>query len=123
MFCNNYFKEIMLGKFISNAMRTVILEPVHVSSKTSNVLQEQKNVPQDVLQGQDNVPQADSQLEKSIDSIILRLINENNKVSREEIARVAGVNVKTIARHLKKLSSKVKYVGSGYSGHWEIIGE
>ena len=88
------------------------------------------NVPQDVLEGQENVlqgqknvPQDNSQLEKSIELIILRLINENNKVSREEIAKVAGVNVKTIARHLKKLSSKVKYVGSGYSGHWEIIGE
>lgn len=88
-----------------------------------DVLQGQRNVPQDVLQEQENVPQDNSQLEKSIELIILRLINENNKVSREEIARVAGVNVKTIARHLKKLSSKVKYIGSGYSGHWEIIGE
>ena len=102
-------------------------KPVLVENEVSTVMTftrnvvVKENVPQDVLQGQKNVPQDDSQFEKSIDSIILRLINENNKVSREEIARVAGVNVKTIARHLKTLSSKVKYVGSGYSGHWEII--
>ena len=32
-----------------------------------------------------------------------------------------GVSTKTIGRYLKKLEDKVRFVGSGYSGHWEII--
>lgn len=118
-----------LRRIMQECKDSGVSEPVLAEREISSVLTFKRdvvvngNVPQDVLEGQKNVPQDNSQLEKSIELIILRLINENNKVSREEIARVAGVNVKTIARHLKKLSSKVKYIGSGYSGHWEIIGE
>ena len=88
-----------------------------------NVVRNGDNVSQNVLQGQVDVPQDNMQIDKSIDAIILKLISENNKVSRNEMASVVGVSSKTIARHLKNLSSKVKYIGSGYSGHWEIIGE
>ena len=31
-----------------------------------------------------------------------------------------GMNSKTIHRHITKLPH-IKYVGSGYSGHWEVV--
>ena len=31
-----------------------------------------------------------------------------------------GVSSKTIKRHIKEMDN-VRYIGSGYSGHWEII--
>ena len=40
--------------------------------------------------------------------------------TREELAALLHVSVKTIGRRLAKLPH-IKYVGSGYSGHWEII--
>lgn len=36
------------------------------------------------------------------------------------MAEKLHVSPKTIARRLEKLSH-IRYVGSGYSGHWEVI--
>ena len=66
-----------------------------------------QSVPQDVPQ---DVPQT-----------IIELIYNNPNITREDIAKQLGVSTKTIGRYLKKLENKVKFVGSGYSGHWEII--
>ena len=74
-----------------------------VASQETDVPQ---SVLQDVLQG---VPQD-----------ITALIKQNPKITREELAALLHVSVKTIGRRLAKLPH-IKYVGSGYSGHWEII--
>ena len=44
----------------------------------------------------------------------------NDKISTESIAKILGVSSKTIKRHIKEMDN-VRYIGSGYSGHWEII--
>lgn len=74
-----------------------------------------QDVAQDVAQG---VAQGVAQ-EKNIDEAIIKLIKSNNKITRDEIANVLQVSKKTIERHIKELDN-IKYVGSGYSGHWEI---
>ena len=65
-----------------------------------------------------NVPQAVPQ--DDLDIKILDLIKNNNKISTQEIGNRLGVSDKTIKRHIKNIDN-LKYVGSGYSGHWEII--
>ena len=65
-----------------------------------------KDVGQDVGQG------------KYVDRII-ELIKKNSKITKLEIAKELNVSEKTIEREMKK-TDKVIYVGSGYSGHWEI---
>ena len=69
-----------------------------------------QGVPQDVPQ---DVPQ------EGIDDRIISLIRENKDITTEEIASILNVSSKTIKRHIEKMLN-VKYVGSGYSGHWEI---
>lgn len=64
-------------------------------------------VAQDVAQG-------------NIKEMILNCIRENNKISREEIARRIGKSKKTIERHLANMKDYVVFVGSGYSGYWKI---
>ena len=68
-------------------------------------------VSQDVPQG---VPQ------DNLDKKILDLIKNNNKISTHEIGNILGVSDKTVKRHIKNIDN-LKYIGSGYSGHWEII--
>ena len=68
------------------------------------------DVPQDVPQG---VPQ------DKLDVQIIDLIHKDNKISTEKIAVALGVSSKTIKRHIKEMDN-VTYVGSGFSGHWEI---
>lgn len=54
-----------------------------------------------------------------MDVQIIKLIRNDNKISTEKIAAIIGVSTKTVKRHVKNIES-IKYVGSGYSGHWEI---
>ena len=75
-----------------------------------------QSVPQDDTQGdtQDDTQGLD------LDSWIENEIANNPKITTEELARLSGKSIITIKRHLAKLKH-INYVGSGYSGHWEII--
>ncbi len=56
--------------------------------------------------------------EKITDEIKM-LIESNSQITTEEMAETIGVSSRTIKRHIKEMQNVV-YVGSGYSGHWEI---
>jgi len=56
----------------------------------------------------------------NLDVQILKLMCANDKISTESIAKILGVSSKTIKRRIKEMDN-VRYIGSGYSGHWEII--
>ena len=53
---------------------------------------------------------------------IADLIRNNKKISTETMAIALGVSVSTIKRRIKEMEN-VHYVGSGFSGHWEISEE
>ena len=53
---------------------------------------------------------------------IVDQIRNNSHVSTEELAKISGKSIRTIKRHIAKIPY-VKYIGSGYSGHWEISKE
>ena len=55
-----------------------------------------------------------------MDVQILKLMCANDKISTEGIAKTLVVSSKTIKRRIKEMDN-VRYIGSGYSGHWEII--
>ena len=50
---------------------------------------------------------------------IITMIKENPKVSTADMAKKLGIGIATVKRKIKKMPS-ISYVGSGYSGHWEI---
>ncbi len=77
---------------------------ITVRFKSLNVAQD---VAQDVAQG------------KTLEEIILSEIKKNNKVTREQIAKIAKVNKKTVERKLKQMKN-VYYQGRGFSGHWIV---
>jgi ATP-dependent DNA helicase RecG len=69
------------------------------------------NVPQDVSQ---DVPQGASLKDRIRDEVV-----RNNKITQSELAEKLGVSRKTISRNMKEMQD-IHYVGSGYSGHWEV---
>ena len=78
------------------------------------------DVTQDVTQGvPQDVPQGGTQ-GYVLDRWIEEQIRKNPKVTTEELSTLSGYTSKTIKRHINKLAH-IKYVGRGYSGHWEII--
>lgn len=50
---------------------------------------------------------------------IFDMIKENPQISTSDIATKLGIGVRTVKRRIKQMPN-VSYVGSGYSGHWEI---
>lgn len=70
-----------------------------------------QGVPQDVTQG---VPQDDN-----LDAWIEENIRQNPKITTDELAKLSNKGIATIKRHIAKMPH-IRYVGSGYSGHWEI---
>ena len=99
---NNKEAEFDVSKltvFVVNVFSTV-------NDTKENTLSVPQDVPQDVSQG-------------DLDIWIENQIKKNPKISTEELAKACGLNPKTIKRHIAKLPH-IKYVGSGYSGHWEV---
>ncbi len=69
-----------------------------------------------------NDPQDDPQddPQENLESQIIKLIRQNNKITTKQIAIALCVSVSTVKRRIKNMKS-VTYIGHGYSGHWEII--
>ncbi|MDH6312662.1 Fic family protein [Parabacteroides sp. PFB2-10] len=101
------FREFMLAEHIRNLHKEI------EAYKKSNEFDPLKVI------SEPQEPQDEPQ-EKTIEKIILEEIRKNNKITREELVEITHTSLSTIKRRLKKMSDKVVYIGSGYSGHWEI---
>ena len=55
-----------------------------------------------------------------LDTQIIYLIKKDDKISTEQMSKILEVSTRTIKRHIKEMND-IKYIGSGYSGHWEIL--
>ena len=55
-----------------------------------------------------------------LDTRIIYLIKKDDKISTEQMSKILEVSTRTIKRHIKEMNN-IKYIGSGYSGHWEIL--
>ena len=51
---------------------------------------------------------------------IIQIIRNNHKITIQEISNRTGVSIRTLKRRIA-LIPNIKYIGSGYSGHWEIV--
>ena len=57
--------------------------------------------------------------EDNLDKWIENQIRENPQITTEELAKMSKKGLRTIKRHIAKMPH-IRYVGSGYSGHWEV---
>ena len=51
---------------------------------------------------------------------ILTLIENDDKITKAEIAEVLNVSEKTVERLMKDIPN-LKFAGRGKNGHWEIL--
>ena len=56
---------------------------------------------------------------KNLDEWIESMIVVRPKITTGELAQLSGWGVRTIKRHIAQMPH-IKYVGSGYTGHWEV---
>lgn len=56
---------------------------------------------------------------QDFDTLIMNMIEENNKISAKIMAEKLGVSLRTVRRLIKK-NDQIEYVGHGFSGYWKI---
>lgn len=69
-----------------------------------------------------NAPQGDTQgdtEEENLDKWIENQIRQNPQITTEELAKMSKKGLRTIKHHIANMPH-IHYVGSGYSGHWEV---
>ena len=64
--------------------------------------------------------QTNGVIDDDLDAWIERQIKDNPKITTEELAKKSHKGVRTIKRHISMMRH-IRYVGSGYSGHWEVV--
>ena len=116
-----YFEEKMLPTFFSDRAQFTVTFPnmilawqeTHPDIEVNFVENEgdTQDVPQDVPQGGTQGDDLDKWIEYQVAVY--------PKITTEELALQIGVTSKTIKRRIAKMPHVV-YVGSGYSGHWEV---
>ena len=97
--------------------------PIHEGCEETVILNGTQDVPQgDTQDDTQDVPQGVPQgvPQDDLDNWIEEQIRKNPKITTKELGNMCGLNSKTIKRHIVKLPH-IKYIGSGYSGHWEIV--
>jgi ATP-dependent DNA helicase RecG len=57
--------------------------------------------------------------EENLDKWVENQIRKNPQISTEELSKMSKKGIATIKRHIAKMPH-IRYVGSGYSGHWEV---
>ena len=80
------------------------------------VVSENQDGTQDGTQGG---TQEKNQPDSDFDLWIKEQIKMNPKITTEELAVMSQKGVRTIKRHISMMGN-IRYVGSGYSGHWEV---
>jgi predicted HTH transcriptional regulator len=59
--------------------------------------------------------------QENLETTIVNLIRLNPKISQKQMADRIGKSPRTIARKLEQMKETVRFVGRGYSGHWEVL--
>ena len=104
--------ELMQVKLVLHILNEGVLQDVPQSGTQGGTQDDTQDGTQDDTQGDTQGLDLDTWIENEIAN--------NPKITTEELARLSGKSIITIKRHLAKLKH-INYVGSGYSGHWEII--
>ena len=62
----------------------------------------------------------DGTQDNNLDKWIENQIRLDPQITTDELAKMSNKGIATIKRHIAKMPY-IRYVGSGYSGHWEVL--
>ena len=112
-----YFEERMLPTFFSDRAQFTVTFPNMILAWQESHPGIEANIMEndDVTQGGTQGGTQDDDLDKWIEYQVAVF----PKITTEELAAQSGLTSRTIKRHIIKMPHIV-YVGSGYSGHWEV---
>ena len=127
----SYFEK-MLPSFFSDRAQFTITFPnmanvwqeehpdaeVHIE-ENNDPQDDPQDVPQDGTQGGTQGGTQYGTQDENIHLWLEKQMKQNPTITTEELAELSGKSIRTIKRRIAEMPS-VRYVGSGYSGHWEV---
>ncbi len=99
--------KLLLNQESKKRWTTYTINKENTSEQGGEVKSEVKGDTQGDTQGRD------------LDEWIEYKVTENPKITTEELAHLSSKSIITIKRRIAKMPH-IEYVGSGYSGHWEV---
>ena len=108
-----YFEERMLPTFFSDCAQFTVTFPNMILAWQESHPGMEANIMEN-----DDVTQGGTQ-DDDLDKWIEYQVAVFPKITTEELASLSGKGLRTIKRRIAKMPHIV-YVGSGYSGHWEV---
>ncbi len=108
-----YFEERMLPTFFSDRAQFTITFPNMILAWQES----HPGIEANIMENDDGTQ--DVTQDDDLDKWIEYQVAVFPKITTEELAALSGLTSRTIKRHIIKMPHIV-YVGSGYSGHWEV---
>ena len=108
-----YFEERMLPTFFSDRAQFTITFPNMILAWQES----HPGIEANIMENDDGTQ--DVTQDDDLDTWIEYQVAVFPKITTEELAALSGLTSRTIKRHIIKMPHIV-YVGSGYSGHWEV---
>ena len=108
-----YFEEKMLPTFFSDRAQFTVTFPNMILAWQES----HPGIEANIMENDDGTQ--DVTQDDDLDTWIEYQVAVFPKITTEELAALSGLTSRTIKRHIIKMPHIV-YVGSGYSGHWEV---
>ena len=108
-----YFEEKMLPSFFSDRAQFTVTFPNMILAWQES----HPGIEANIMENDDGTQ--DVTQDDDLDKWIEYQVAVFPKITTEELAALSGLTSRTIKRHIIKMPHIV-YVGSGYSGHWEV---
>lgn len=111
-FLHRFFGNLLLGE--NNILRN---RDMHIKNDTDENSSGTVNAKNDTVTGTIN------QQSGTVKYNVLNLIQENSRITAEQISQKLGVSLRTAKRRIKELkdNNKIIRVGSDKSGYWKIL--
>lgn len=117
-----YFNERMLPSFFSDRAQFSITFPNIIEVWREEHPDAETDVVEDIQGGTQGGTQDGTQGGTQVDDLdkwIECQVTAYPEITTEELASLSKKGIRTIKRHIAKMPH-IRYVGSGYSGHWEV---
>lgn len=119
-YLEKFFQNLLMGTHHELKNRNLIINAPDNWTVGNDTQDDIRDVQNDTQGRQNDTQESIIPNKNELDSWIEGQIRKNPKITTEQLASMSHRSVITIKRHITKLTH-IKFVGRGFSGHWEIV--
>ena len=124
-FLDKFFQNLLMGTKHELKNRYMVIaapDGWNAQNNTHEIKNDTQGVENDTQALKYDTRISDIPTKVELDKWIEIQIRKNPKITTEKLASMSQRSIITIKRHIAKLDN-IRFVGSGFSGHWEVVNE